>query len=73
MTDYSVNIPRGQAPRTGSTEYRVYFALILLAALPFGLIGWLAAPLVRDSRRTGGPLRRAVAEARLMTPMIFRA
>lgn len=67
MTDYSVNIPRGAAARHERAEYRVYFTLILIAALPFGLAGWVAAP------RSGGPLRRAIAEARRITPMIFRA
>ncbi len=73
MTDYSVNIPRERYARPDKTEYRIYFALIFLAALPFGLAGWLISPWTPNARRQGTPFKRALAEARAITPMIFRA
>jgi len=73
MTDYSVNAPRARAQRGSRLEYKVYFALIFLFALPFAALGW-AFDLVR---RTGvpdrGPVARAWGEARAITPMIFLA
>jgi PufQ cytochrome subunit len=73
MTDYSVNIPRGAQIRRGQSEYRLYFALIFLLALPFAVGGWILSPLLKSPRRSGSPFARAMAEARLITPMIFRA
>ncbi len=73
MTDYSVNIPKARAARHGRAEYRIYFGLILLAALPFGVVGWMVSPLTKKSRHSGNPVQRAVAEARAITPMIFQA
>ena len=73
MTDYSVNIPKGHSYSPDGIEYRIYFALIFLAALPFGLVGWMISPLTPHARRQGRPIPRALAEARTITPMIFRA
>ena len=73
MTDYSVNIPRTRVARHDRAEYRIYFGLIFLAALPFGVAGWLISPMTKKSRHSGNPVQRAVAEARAITPMIFQA
>lgn len=73
MTDYSVNIPRERVARHDRAEYRFYFTLIFLAALPFGLVGWMISPIYKGGRHQGNPVQRAVAEARAITPMIFQA
>lgn len=65
-----------EAPRAGrgpGIEFRVYFALILMLAIPFSLIGWIAHVLRHGTLPARGPLGRAVAEARVITPLIFSA
>ncbi|WP_293573254.1 cytochrome PufQ [Phaeobacter sp.] len=53
-------------------EYRVYFALIFLLALPFALADVLLAYCgLKAHRRQGNVLQRAWAEANAITPMIF--
>jgi hypothetical protein len=64
----------GPAFRRRNTEYRLYFALIFVLALPFALAGFLW-DLVRfgvlGTRR--GVLSRALSQAQTVTPQIFSA
>jgi hypothetical protein len=73
MADFSVNSPRHhRGARSEGLEYRLYFALIFLFALPFAVAGCIWS-LLRHGRLTaGGPLARARAEAHQIAPMIFR-
>ncbi len=72
MAYFSVNTHRHRAARTEGIEYRVYFALIFLFALPVAVAGWLW-PVLRHGRIPAeGPVARARAEAHQIAPMIFR-
>lgn len=73
MTDHSVNAPRARAQRGTRAEYKVYFALIFLIALPFAVLAWCFDLLRRAAVPPRGPVARAWAEARAITPMIFLA
>lgn len=75
MTDLTSDPPRMRSPqaRRRSVEFKVYFTLIFMLALPFATVRWL-----RDVARQGtldlrGPLARAWAEADRTTPLIFSA
>jgi PufQ cytochrome subunit len=55
-----------------SIEYRVYFATIFVLALPFAAVAWALGRL-GGSSDGAGVVRRALSEARTITPMIFSA
>ncbi len=60
-----------KAARSSSHEYKVYFTLILLAALPICTLLW-AYSLVRNTALPEqGPIRKAWSEAQSITPRIF--
>ncbi|MBC6442211.1 MAG: protein pufQ [Rhodobacteraceae bacterium] len=70
VTDMDQMTPR--ARREPGVEYKVYFSLIFLAALPFAAGGVaLSAIGIKSERRSGGMIRRALAEASEITTMIF--
>lgn len=74
MADFSVNEtrPKGHAAQD-RFEYRIYFALIFVFALPFAVLGYVWT-VVRHARTPAqGPVARAWAEAQQVAPMIFRA
>ncbi len=73
MTDYTVNVPRTRPQKASRVEYGIYFALIFIAALPFAAGVWLISPALRNRMAGKGPVARALAEARAITPMIFQA
>ncbi|KNG93735.1 cytochrome PufQ [Pseudaestuariivita atlantica] len=72
MTDITSNTPQTRKHGTRA-EFRVYFAIIFAAALPFALIAWITHPLHRKGEPNKGPLARAWSQARTVTPMIFSA
>lgn len=72
MADFSVNHPRHRGVRTGSFEYRLYFAPIFVFALLFALTGHLWSVLRHGRAPAPGPFARARAEAHQVVPMIFR-
>lgn len=72
MSEYSVNIPKGSVQRAGRVEYALYFALIFAAALPIAALIWVFRTVMGHEDRRA-PWARAKAEARAITPMIFRA
>ena len=71
MADVHVEPPRLRGARQDRVEFRVYFALIFLFALPSALLacGW---HLLRHGTPCKGPIARARTEAQLLAPMIFR-
>lgn len=74
MADFSVNETRHRGHQAhGRLEYRLYFAVIFLLALPFAAAAYAWA-VVRHARAPEmGPIARARAEAHSIAPMIFRA
>lgn len=75
MTDFTNNVSwaahENKSARDSSTEYKVYFTLILLAALPNCTLLW-AYSLVRNvALPEQGPIRKAWSEAQSITPRIF--
>ncbi|MFN3970445.1 MAG: cytochrome PufQ [Gemmobacter sp.] len=72
MTDYSFDIPKGRARRTGPVEYTIYFAPIFVMALPFSLAVWASYPLRKGRLPSEGPLARALRDARGITAQIIR-
>lgn len=71
MADMRVNAPRLRGARQDRLEYRLYFALIFLFALPTSLVACVVH-YARHRTRCQGPIARARTEARLLAPMIFR-
>ena len=73
MADPGLSAPRAFPTRQRSrVEYRLYFAVIFLLALPFALVQWLFA-FLRPAEGNANVLHRALSEARAITPMIFSA
>lgn len=72
MAYFSVNTPRHRGARAEGVEYRLYFALIFLFALPFALAGLIWSVLRHGRLPAPGPIARARAEAHRIAPMIFR-
>lgn len=59
--------------KQSKTEYRVYLALIFIAALPFCAAIW-AFSLIKNAKLPAqGPIQSALSEARTITPCIFWA
>lgn len=54
-------------------EYRAYFALVLIAALPLELADWTLRALRGRAWPARGPLRAAWSHAALVTPIILSA
>ncbi len=74
MTDHTSDMfaDYGRAHKTPTVEYKIYFSLIFVAALPFALGGVVLSLLgLGGKRRSGGVLKRAWHEANAITPMIF--
>jgi len=74
MADMSVNQTRHRGHQSHDRlEYRMYFAVIFLIALPFAVIAHLWAVMRHAKAPELGPIARARAEAHGIAPMIFRA
>lgn len=75
MTDQATNpMPCRAGLQTPSIEYRLYFAVIFLACLPWALVRWALSVSDREAgaaRR--GPFGHAWGQAKVITPMIFSA
>ncbi len=54
-------------------EFKIYFALIFILAIPVGTERWIANVVRKRSLNTRGPLARAWADADRITPLIFSA
>ncbi len=75
MTDFTNDTSWGSQDsklhRTSTNEYKFYFGLILLAAVPICVLLWVHAAIRHLSVPAQGPLRRAWSEAQSITPRIF--
>ena len=88
MTDLSISIPYREEVRAGgstkaqpsrprrarqSAEYKVYFWVIFMMALPMCTAIWCVAKLRTDRHGVGSPIAQAISQSRIITPMIFAA
>ena len=71
MSDQTVNGQAHKQPRVPRAEYRIYFSVIFVAALPFTTAACIADLIT--GHETRDPVRRALAEAGRITPHIFSA
>ena len=60
------------APRVPRAEFKVYFGLILMIAVPVQLVAWTGEAVIRGRMPRLDPLTRAWKDATAITPMIFR-
>ncbi len=73
MTDMT-NAPVVRASnRKRGLEFKIYFSLIFILAIPVGTERWIANVVRKRSLDVRGPLARAWAEADRITPLIFSA
>lgn len=73
MADYTVNAPRPRAERAQRWEYRLYFAVIFALALATGLLTWSWRLASTGRSPTLGPIGRALKDANVIAPIIFRS
>ncbi|MCC5968071.1 MAG: hypothetical protein JJU24_18295 [Natronohydrobacter sp.] len=74
MADYTVNAPqRPRGNRAQSWEYRLYFSVIFLLALVTGLITWSWRLVTTGRLPALGPVGRALKDAHVIAPIIFRS
>lgn len=75
MTDFTSQTGTHQhhTVRSPKTEFRLYFSLIFLLALPVGIATWGFRTATTGRLPAMGPVGRAWADARAITPSIFRA
>jgi hypothetical protein len=59
--------------KTPRTEFAVYFAIIFAATLPLSCLTWALSILKNGNASGRGPIKRAWAQASIITPMIFNA
>ena len=74
MTDLTTDhLPR-ERRRSIKWEYRFYFGIIFLMALPWALLSWALGLARPDSEEASlGFIGRAWRRAAIITPMIFSA
>jgi len=74
MTDITnTPVPRSASRHKRGTEFKIYFTLIFILAIPVGTERWIANVVRKRSLDVRGPLARAWAEADRITPLIFSA
>ena len=71
MSDVSHSDHRLRKKTTESVEYILFFVLIFVFAIPFGMVGWITELFRKKSLLINGPLARAWLEAHRITPVIF--
>ena len=72
MSDQTANSHGHHMPRVPRAEFKVYFTLILMIAVPMQLIAWTGEAVIRARWPRLDPLTRAWKDATAITPMIFR-
>ncbi|MGY6548728.1 MAG: cytochrome PufQ [Roseinatronobacter sp.] len=74
MADYTVNAPRTRREnRICLWEYRLYFSVVFLLALATGLITWSWRIATTGQMPQLGPVGRALKDAHVVAPIIFRS
>ncbi len=73
MADYTVNAPRPRNERAQTWEYRLYFSVIFVLALATGLITWSWRLASTGRFPATGPIGRALKDAHVIAPIIFRS
>ncbi len=73
MADYTVNTPRPRADRAQSWEYRLYFSVIFALALMTGVLTWSWRLATTGRMPRLGPVGRALKDAHVIAPIIFRS
>ena len=73
MAFLTVNKSKARQPSRRTLEFGIYFSIIFVAAIPFGVTGWAKDVVKNRTLLLRGPLARAWAEADRITPLIFSA
>ncbi len=74
MADYTVNAPpRPRSERGQRWEYRLYFSVVFALALVTGLLTWSWRLASTGRLPRLGPVGRALKDARVIAPIIFRS
>ena len=75
MTDHtSTGFENMRAHRAPGFEYRIYFAIIFVIALPLSFVSWaLGLSRPDDAAGSKGFIGRAWHQASVITPQIFKA
>ena len=73
MADYTVSAPRPRAERAREWEYKLYFSVIFILALATGLITWSWRVATTGKLPDLGPVGRALNDASVIAPIIFRS
>jgi hypothetical protein len=73
MADYTVNAPRPRAERARAWEYKLYFSVIFLLALATGVLTWSWRVVTTGRLPRLGPVGRALKDASVIAPIIFRS
>lgn len=72
MADLHVNAPR-EKPQKGETlEYNVYFWAVFAIALIPGFLTWSWRLVTEWQSPRSGPFKRAMKDANVIAPLIFR-
>lgn len=72
MSDQTANVQMHHTPRVPRAEFKLYFALILLIAVPVQIVAWSGEAVITAKWPRLDPLTRAWKDATAITPMIFR-
>ncbi len=73
MADYTVNTPRPRTERGQRWEYRLYFSVIFMLALATGVLTWSWRLASTGRVPALGPVGRAMKDAHVIAPIIFRS
>ncbi len=64
----------GQKPvRVPRTEFRLYFTVIFILAIPVATLSWVASAARHGKLPHQAPIARAWSDAKAITPQIFSA
>ncbi|MCA0421853.1 MAG: protein pufQ [Proteobacteria bacterium] len=72
MRDQTVNSHGHHVTRVPRAEFKIYFALILMIAVPVQLVAWTGEAVIHAKKPRLDPLTRAWKDSTAITPMTFR-